>query len=461
MKSADIVRRAGRNLRQAKGRTFLTSLAIAVGAFTLTASLAVGEGARRYADTIIQSNVDPQSIFVAKDPALFGQGGGPSGGMKEYSTDTTQYGGSSFKSLNSKDLSLIASTPGVESVAPMYLVTAQYYTFEGSDTKYTSDVTAYDSSVRAEAAAGSLPSLRQQLGDKDIVVPETFVTQLGKQPKDMIGKKITLHIVKNTTPPSDAEIQQAFMTGGAAAVEKIASPESKEVTFTVRAVSAKSSTSFTASSALFIAETSAKELAEYATKGTDQYQKYITATVRVKKDYHPETVKASFKTEYQKAGQKDYIIAKTAKDLQGLIFTIVGILQGIVAGFGVIALIASVFGIINTQYISVLERTSQIGLMKALGTRRRDIAKLFRYEAAWIGFIGGILGAGVAYVVGTLLNPWITKTLSLGDGNSLLIFVWWQIVALILSLVLIAILAGWFPSRKAAKLDPIEALRTE
>ena len=67
MKRIDIMRRAGRNLRQAKGRTFLTSLAIAVGAFTVTASLAAGEGARQYADKIIKSNVDPQSVYVTKD----------------------------------------------------------------------------------------------------------------------------------------------------------------------------------------------------------------------------------------------------------------------------------------------------------------------------------------------------------------------------------------------------------
>ena len=65
-------------------------------------------------------------------------------------------------------------------------------------------------------------------------------------------------------------------------------------------------------------------------------------------------------------------------------------------GFGVLALIASVFGIINTQYISVLERTQQIGLMKALGTRGKDVGRLFRYEAASLGLFGGIIGAGLA-----------------------------------------------------------------
>jgi putative ABC transport system permease protein len=153
--------------------------------------------------------------------------------------------------------------------------------------------------------------------------------------------------------------------------------------------------------------------------------------------------------------------AQTAEDLQSLIFTIVNILQYIVTGFGVLALIASVFGIINTQYISVLERTSQIGLMKALGMRGGDVSRLFRYEAAWIGFIGGLIGILLALLATTILNPIINQSLELGEGNYLLEFVPWQAVLLLIGLIIIAILAGFFPARKAAKLDPIEALRTE
>ena len=93
--------------------------------------------------------------------------------------------------------------------------------------------------------------------------------------------------------------------------------------------------------------------------------------------------------------------------------------------------------------------------------RGKDVSWLFRIEAAWIGFLGGTIGAGVAWLIGTLLNPWITQQLNLGDGNSILIFDFLQILALIIILMIVAIIAGWLPARKAAKLDPIEALRTE
>ena len=99
--------------------------------------------------------------------------------------------------------------------------------------------------------------------------------------------------------------------------------------------------------------------------------------------------------------------------------------------------------------------------MKALGMRNRDIGRLFRFEAGWIGFLGGFIGSISAVVIGIAINPWITKQLDLGAGNDLLIFKPAQIAGLVLALIIISVLAGWLPSRKAAKLDPIEALRTE
>jgi putative ABC transport system permease protein len=99
--------------------------------------------------------------------------------------------------------------------------------------------------------------------------------------------------------------------------------------------------------------------------------------------------------------------------------------------------------------------------MKALGMRKKDIGRLFRFEAAWIGFLGGVIGSLLAFLLGTLMNPWITKKLDLGQGNNLLIYKPAQVIILIAVLMVVATVAGLLPARKAAKLDPIEALRTE
>jgi len=452
MKTIDIIRRAGRSLKHAKARTILTSLAIAVGAFTLTIALAAGQGAREYANTLLTSNIDPQILAIAKDKSFF-EGGKT--GPQEYSADSSTIArpnGVLVKRLSQSDIDAIAGRSDIVSVTPTYAINAQYITRAGQK-KYTADVTTYDSGVTQTIVTGSLPPLRTSIADDQIALPEAFVSLLGfNSAKDAIGQTVTIHL-ERTPNVTEAQIQQAIAANNPQSIAMLATRQIKDADYKIVAVVGKSATALTATTNVQISNASAKALSDFSTIGTDSYQQYTIATASVKPSVDPATVK-------QALVDQGYGV-QTAKDLQGLLFTIVNTLQGIVIGFGVLALITSVFGIINTQYISVLERTREIGLMKALGMRGRHVSRLFQFEAAWIGFLGGVIGAIIAVVAGTSLNPWITSTLSLGDGNVLLIFQPIPIILLIVVLMLIAMLAGYFPARKAAKLDPIEALRTE
>jgi len=425
MRTRDIVIRAGRSLKQAKARTILTSLAIAVGAFTITLSLAAGDGGRAYTDKIVSSNADAKEIIVTKEQPSAQKG--PQKYSENNASIATPFGSTSV--LSQDDINKIKKVNGVVDVIPNYNPQVKYITGENQD-KYVATITMFSPSVTLEFAAGSING---DLLDNEIILTEEYVKALGfKNSQDSIGKSVDIVADKLSAP--------------------ISNPESKTFTYTIKAVSSKSGLAFRAQSSLQVSENSAKSLYNYVNAGTRNYNKFIVAAVRVNDAGSAETVK----NELTNMGY----FAQTAADILGVVNTFINVLQGILLGFGALAILTSIFGIINTQYISVLERTQQIGLMKALGMRRRDVGRLFKLEAAWIGFLGGAIGSGLAFIAGIVANPYISKALDIGDIN-LLIFNPVSIVMVIFGLVIVSVVSGILPARKAAKLNPIEALRTE
>lgn len=150
----------------------------------------------------------------------------------------------------------------------------------------------------------------------------------------------------------------------------------------------------------------------------------------------------------------------TIKDLIDQIDKVFLIIKIILGLIGSIGLIVSSLGIINTMTISFLERTREIGIMKAVGARGKDIKRLFVLEAAIIGFLGGVGGVLVAYGFGEGVNYLINYFIQ-GSGQHIELFITPLDFCLIMVVVavFISIFAGIYPTWRAQRLSPIDAIR--
>lgn len=139
------------------------------------------------------------------------------------------------------------------------------------------------------------------------------------------------------------------------------------------------------------------------------------------------------------------------------------IVQFILGGFGFIALMVAAIGIFNTLTIALLERTHEIGIMKAIGGRNTDVAFVFTAEASMIGLFGGIIGVSIGWFLGILVNVlinYVATTLE-GEASTLFATPWWFALSVIIFAFSVSTIAGIMPARRAAGLDPLEALRYE
>lgn len=157
-------------------------------------------------------------------------------------------------------------------------------------------------------------------------------------------------------------------------------------------------------------------------------------------------------------GDEDFSL-QTTEELQGSFNQILLIVNVVIIGIAAISLVIGGIGIMNTMYTAVVERTQEIGIMKAIGARNSDIMLIFLIESGLLGLVGGIIGV----IIGLLISKGIEIAGTLIIGTPLLRawWSWWLIAGALLFSFLVGSLAGTLPARQASKQKPVDSLRYE
>ncbi|HLD83461.1 MAG TPA: ABC transporter permease [archaeon] len=156
--------------------------------------------------------------------------------------------------------------------------------------------------------------------------------------------------------------------------------------------------------------------------------------------------------------REDLFVAITSKQLISQINGVFGVMSIVLSGIAGISLLVAAFGIMNTMLMSVMERTREIGTLKAVGARNSHIIMLFLIESAMVGTLGGVAGTAIGFattagIAGAAQNL-VGITMKVQLDYALMLFA-------VLFAAAIGIASGTYPAYKAAKLNPVEALRYE
>jgi putative ABC transport system permease protein len=437
MKLLDILVTANQSLLRNKARTILTVIAIFIGATTLSLTNGIGSGIKAYLNKQVGNLGNSSSLTIT----AVSKSNNPTSqsdkltkytpGEKKIASGTQGPPGQSQVALTQSDIDKIKTQPNIVSVTPTLSVTPDYIASETNpDAKYQFAISQTVGKSTLDMSNGT--GVSNDSGANELTIPTSYISSLGfKDSQSAVGQKVVIGISNANGKQSEAittvvGVQQKTLVGSTAAY---------------------------ANNALFNTLYST-ETTGLPASTKDAYASVSAVYKNGLSDAEVSTLKSDLKT-------KGYD-AKTVKDQVSTVFTIITAITYVFDGFAAITLVAAAFGIVNTLYMSVSERTKEIGLMKALGMGKRKIFLLFSIEAVLIGFWGSILGVGFANLIGKLVNSVTSKGfLKDFEGLHLLSFPLVPSTIIVVGIMLIAFLAGTLPARRASQKDPIEALRYE
>lgn len=442
MRSIDLIRSAIMNTFRNRLRTTLTATAIIIGAFVLSLTLSISNGLNTYIDTTVASVGSPDTITVTKQAT----GETTTGHIKKYDPQKAvaigmeammaAMGGDETEPLTPDDVEKIEQIKGVHSVYAVRASVIDYVQLKGAgdDERFQIMTTIGIQGVALPLAAGEEPNWDSKVNEISLL--RDYVESFGLgSPEELVGKTVVLGV---STPTGQQKTVEAKVVGV------------NEPVLTDSPVTASTNAAL------------ADAMNDIKTEGIpkDARDRWSSASISVEaEDGVPiQTSVERVKTRLANAGYT----GQTIDDLLGMMRAFFDAILIMLVLFAAITLLAGSLGIVNTLLMSVQERTSEIGLLKALGLTSGRVFTLFSLEAVTIGILSAAIGVGGTVLIAGPVNTWLADgPLKDLPGLTLMLFNPQIIVGVTVLIVGIAFLAGTLPARRAAAKDPITALRHE
>jgi putative ABC transport system permease protein len=448
MKLRDMTELAVRNLREAILRNSLTTLGVAVGVASLVAMLSLGVGLQQLASSRLTKSGLFDSIFVTAKTNLRGPGAGP---------PATRAASPKARPLDEDARAELTKLPNVIEVYPQI----RFFTEVRFDGKPFATAVAGlpESSKQSGAFEGMQGGFFSSPNADEAILQIEFAKELNPQTKDLIGKDLVLRYAERQSLASESG-GAAQNSGGFSVVPK---EKHLRIIGVVETEPASGFGGFGSGRLLIplpVAETlraaQVNDLRDVLRGGSSTDKPaYASLSVRVKS---PSLVDATEK-KIKDLGFSAFSLLDASKSLR-IFFSVFDLLLGI---FGSLALAVATLGIVNTLVMAILERRREIGVLKALGAADGDVKQLFFVEAGVMGLTGGVLGVLLGWMIGqalTLATNIYLKRQEL-PGVQISSVPLWLIAGAIGFAVLVSLIAGLYPASRAAKLNPVDALRYE
>lgn len=447
MKSRDMAELALRNLRESVLRNTLTTLGIAVGITSLVALASLGVGLQDLATSRLARSGLFDAIYVAPKTRT------PGFGREQNPTTTPD---TPPVPLDTDARQKLAQLPNVVDVYPDIRFPTEIH-FDGKP--YQTVVAGVVALDKTEGAFDSMKgSFFSGAAADEAILQIDFAKQLSPQQSDtLIGKDLVLRYAERQPLPPDPGSKDSAPAG----FSIVPKDETLRIVGIVETDPAGGFGPY-GRGRLFIPMQVAEKLRAAQTndlrdllRDTPNKRNYESLTVRVSSATKVKDVEASIKN----MGFAAYSLLDATKALQQ-VFAVFDIFLLI---FGSLALVVASLGVINTLVMAILERRREIGILKALGAADRDVSRLFFLEAGAMGFLGGILGVFIGFLISRAINFGTNIYLAQRDLPAITVTavpLWMAGVAIAFSIV-VSLAAGMYPASRAARLDPVQALRYE